>query len=71
MQAPIELLVPAFPCVGPQSSPAHPSFKLVEAFNLSLAERVGFEPTKLSFACFQDRCLQPLGHLSRCGRMQW
>ena len=30
----------------------------------SLAERVGFEPTELAFGCFQDSCLQPLGHLS-------
>ena len=30
-----------------------------------LAERVGFEPTRLSPNGFQDRRLQPLGHLSR------
>ena len=29
-----------------------------------MAERVGFEPTKLSLAAFQERYLQPLGHLS-------
>jgi hypothetical protein len=29
------------------------------------AERVGFEPTELAFGCFQDSCLQPLGHLSQ------
>jgi len=29
-----------------------------------LAERVGFEPTELSLGGFQDRCHQPLGHLS-------
>ena len=29
-----------------------------------VAERVGFEPTRLSPGGFQDRCHQPLGHLS-------
>ena len=29
-----------------------------------LAEGVGFEPTKLALAGFQDRYLQPLGHPS-------
>ena len=31
-----------------------------------MAERVGFEPTvpRRRHACFQDRYLQPLGHLS-------
>jgi hypothetical protein len=29
-----------------------------------LAERVGFEPTRLAPGCFQDNCLKPLGHLS-------
>ena len=29
-----------------------------------LAERVGFEPTGLASACFQDRTVQPLRHLS-------
>ena len=31
-----------------------------------MAERVGFEPTvpHKRYACFQDRYLQPLGHLS-------
>ena len=29
-----------------------------------MAERVGFEPTALSCACFQDRTVQPLRHLS-------
>lgn len=29
-----------------------------------LAERVGFEPTRLSSNGFQDRLLKPLGHLS-------
>ena len=29
-----------------------------------LAESVGFEPTVLAHAGFQDRCLQPLGQLS-------
>jgi hypothetical protein len=29
-----------------------------------VAEGVGFEPTKLSLAGFQDRYLQPLGHPS-------
>ena len=29
-----------------------------------VAERVGFEPTRLSSTCFRDRRLQPLGHLS-------
>lgn len=28
---------------------------------------MGFEPTILSDSCFQDRCLQPLGHASRQG----
>ena len=28
------------------------------------ADRVGFEPTELSFDGFQDRFLRPLGHLS-------
>ena len=32
-----------------------------------LAEGVGFEPTKLSLAGFQDRYLQPLGHPSWLG----
>ena len=27
-------------------------------------EAVGFEPTKLALGCFQDSCLQPLGHTS-------
>ena len=30
-----------------------------------VAEGVGFEPTKLSLAGFQDRYLQPLGHPSK------
>ena len=25
-----------------------------------MAEKVGFEPTELSLACFQDRCTRPL-----------
>ncbi len=28
--------------------------------NCYLAEGVGFEPTILSYACFQDRCTRPL-----------
>ncbi len=30
-------------------------------------EEVGFEPTKLALAGFQDRCLRPLGHSSSSG----
>ena len=30
-----------------------------------MEEAVGFEPTKLSLGCFQDSCLQPLGHTSK------
>ena len=29
-----------------------------------VAEREGFEPPELSFKCFQDIHLRPLGHLS-------
>lgn len=33
---------------------------------LSMAERVGFEPTEaVNLAGFQDRCLKPLDHLSK------
>jgi hypothetical protein len=34
-----------------------------------LAERVGFEPTELALNGFQDRRLQPLGHLSAADRV--
>ena len=34
-----------------------------------LAERVGFEPTELALNGFQDRRLQPLGHLSAAHRV--
>jgi transposase len=36
---------------------------------MTMAERVGFEPTRLSPNGFQDRRLQPLGHLSGKGRI--
>ena len=36
---------------------------------LSLAERVGFEPTvRCRITGFQDRLLKPLGHLSKATR---
>ena len=39
----------------------------LSTWGLHLAERVGFEPTKLSLNGFQDRRLRPLGHLSAQG----
>ena len=38
--------------------------KGLSALFFCLAESVGFEPTVLAHAGFQDRCLQPLGQLS-------
>ena len=38
--------------------------KGLSALFFYLAESVGFEPTVLAHAGFQDRCLQPLGQLS-------
>ncbi len=34
--------------------------KGAESLGRKMAEGVGFEPTKLSFAGFQDRCTRPL-----------
>ena len=42
----------------------HPSAWVRRLARPAVAERVGFEPTRLSPNGFQDRRLQPLGHLS-------
>ena len=31
---------------------------------MTMADSEGFEPPVLSYACFQDKCLRPLGQLS-------
>ena len=61
----------AFASISPQiglfwsTAKKHPDLK-TQVFDLNVAERVRFELTEaINLAGFQDRCLKPLGHLSK------